>query len=65
MSNIISAQLPILKNRALQQKKQLVIYNMSNRTLQKPIILTVDKALRINTSQTNGLGFDMLYDTIR
>ena len=38
---------------------------MINRTSQKLIILTLDKALRINTLQTNGLGFDMLYDTIR
>jgi hypothetical protein len=37
---------------------------MSNKIFQKTIILTLDKALRINTLQTNGLGLDMLYDTI-
>ena len=65
MSNILSAQLPSLKNRVLQQKKQILICAMSCETLHKPIILTLDKALRINTLQTNGLGFDMLYDIIR
>jgi hypothetical protein len=37
---------------------------MSNETLQKPIILTLDKALKVNAIQTNGLGLDMLYDII-
>ena len=35
---------------------------MSNETLQKPIILTPDKALRVNALQTNEFGLDMLYD---
>ncbi len=38
---------------------------MINKTPQKLIILTLDKALAINTPHTNGLGFDMLYDIIR
>ena len=44
--------------------KQLFICDMSNETLQKPIILTPDKALRVNALQTNELGLDMLYDII-
>jgi hypothetical protein len=65
MSNILSAQLLCLKNRVLQQKKQLFICIMNNRAHQKQTILTLDKALRINTLRTNGLGLDMLYDIIR
>jgi hypothetical protein len=38
---------------------------MSKETLHKPIILTRDKALRINTLHTNGLGLNILYDIIR
>ena len=37
---------------------------MSNETLQKPITLTLDKALRVNALQTNEFGLDMLYDII-
>jgi hypothetical protein len=62
MSNILSAQLPSLKNRVLRQKKQILICAMSCETLHKPIILTLDKALRINTLHTNGLGLNILYD---
>ena len=64
MSNILSAQLPSLKNRVLRQKKQTLICTMSSETLHKPIILILDKALRIHTLHTNGLGLNILYDII-
>jgi len=35
---------------------------MSSETLHKPIIVTLDKALRIHTLDTNGLGLNILYD---
>ena len=64
MSNILSVQLLSLKKYSFATIKQLFICEMSNETLQKPIILTPDKALRVNALQTNELGLDMLYDTI-